>query len=99
MTGKLKCSRDAERTRVLMLATVLAPDGARQARVRDVSRSGAQLAVHGPLAIDTDVIFKRGSIFVAARVVWSDDRNAGLMFYRDLLPYELDSTFQTVVDD
>lgn len=98
MTGKLECSRDVARTRVLMLATVVAPDGARQARVRDLSRSGAQLSLDGTLPVDSDVIFRRGPIFAAARVVWSNDGQAGISFYRDLLPDELDSTFHTVIE-
>lgn len=97
MTDKLSCSRESDRTRVIMRATVFAADGARQARVRDLSLSGAQLAVDGPLPINRDVIFKRGEIFAAARVVWSDERLTGLRFYRDLQPDELDSSFRTLV--
>lgn len=81
-----------------MLATVFASDGARQVRVRDLSPSGAQLSVKGPLPVNGDVIFKRGEIFAAARVVWSDDGQTGLRFYRDLLPDELDATFHTVIE-
>jgi hypothetical protein len=99
MTGKLNCSREADRTRVIMRATVFAADGARQARVRDLSQSGAQLAVDGPLPVNRDVIFKRGSIFAAAKVVWSDERLTGLRFYRDLLPDELGSSIHTGAKD
>ncbi len=82
---------------MLMIATVYAPDGAHQVRVRDISVSGAQLASEGSIPVESDVIFKRGTIFAAARVVWSDERQTGLRFYRDLTSQELDSTFHTVV--
>ncbi len=31
-----------------------------------------------------DAIFKKGSVFAAARVAWSDGVKAGLYFYREL---------------
>lgn len=72
--------------------------GAHQVRIRDISRSGAHLTVPGPLPVETDVIFKRGSIFAAARIVWSESAQTGIKFYRDLLPDEFEGTFHGVFE-
>lgn len=79
-------SRHAQRKRVLMKALVICADGLRDATIRDLSASGAQLFSTEPPAIQSDVIFKRDEIFVAARVAWIDGRAYGLEFYRRIEP-------------
>ena len=77
------------RKHVLLNATIIASNGSTVARVKDLSQSGVRVACDTPLAAKGDVIFKRGAIFVAARIVWADQSSAGLEFYRHLDPTEL----------
>jgi hypothetical protein len=76
--------RDAGRTRVLLTAIVVARDGATLVRVRDISPAGARVDCDVRLPANSDVIFRRGELFVAARVAWSDQKSAGLRFYRKI---------------
>jgi len=89
-------SRSTQRTKVLMGGTLFTPDGARRVRIRDVSLSGVQVSADAPIPHNCDAIFRRGPIFVAARVVRSRGRDAGLEFYRELNPTELDTVFRAV---
>jgi hypothetical protein len=82
-------SRKVDRRHVLLNATIISSDGSKAARVRDLSRSGVRVLCDLPLAVDCDVIFKRGVVFVAARIAWADETSAGLEFYRHLNPMEL----------
>ena len=78
-----------------MRATLVAADGVQSARVRDLTSSGAGIACDCPPAAGTDVILKRGDLFVAARVVWADETSAGLEFYREAPLDELVGARQT----
>jgi hypothetical protein len=77
-------NRKGDRKRVLMRATVFTPQGAFVVWLRDISSSGALIAGDDRLPSNCDVIFKRGPLFAAARIVWSNDTGAGLEFYRNL---------------
>jgi hypothetical protein len=77
-------SRKGARNRVLMRGTVYTPEGACMVWIRDISAKGALVAGDDPLPSDCDVIFKRGQIFAAGRIAWSNETGAGLTFYRDL---------------
>jgi hypothetical protein len=79
-------NRHASRKRVLMKALVICAEGLRDATIRDLSASGAQLFSPKPPQTDCDVIFKRNDIFVAARVAWIDGHTYGLEFYRNIDP-------------
>lgn len=79
--------RRLKRRRVLMRATIISVDGSQSARVRDLTDTGAGILCETPLATGTDVIFRRGDLLVAARVVWAKSAEAGLEFYRPL-PFE-----------
>jgi hypothetical protein len=79
-------NRHASRRRVLMKALVICGDGLRNATIRDLSSSGAQLFSPEPPPVDCDVIFKKDDIFVAARVAWIDGKTYGLEFYRKIEP-------------
>ena len=83
-------TRAKRRTRVLMTGTLLTPAGAQKVMIRDVSKSGALIVAPDPIPSACDAIFKRGSLFAAARVAWSNDREAGLTFYRELTPDEVE---------
>jgi len=88
--------RRADRKRVLMRATMISTEGAQTARIRDLTSSGAGIACDRPPKSGTDVILKRGDLFIAARVVWSDATSAGLEFYREVPIEEVTAMFATV---
>ena len=75
-------SRDAPRKHVLMHATIITADGQQRVNVRDMNATGARILCEHALQEDTDVIFKRGDQFRAARVAWTRKDEAGLQFYR-----------------
>jgi hypothetical protein len=77
-------SRKTARKRVLVRGTLFTPDGAFVIWVRDVSSKGALISCKDRLPVGCDVIFKRGEIFAAAHVAWSNDTGAGVEFYRKL---------------
>jgi PilZ domain len=91
-TQATQATRGAKRARVLMSGTLLTPTGTQKVTIRDISRSGAQLATTEKIPSDCDAIFKRGSLFAAARVAWSSSDEAGIRFYRELSPEEIDGT-------
>ena len=76
--------RAAGRNRVLWVATVLTHEGRHRVRVRDLSKTGAHVLADGPLPAGSDAIFEHGDEFVAARIAWSNEAEAGIQFYRDL---------------
>lgn len=79
-----------------MTATLMTPSGAVSVRIRDISVAGAQVWAETPIARDCDAILKRGGFFVAARVVRSGERTAGLQFYRRLSDEEFASAFHRI---
>ena len=83
MTANSSCNRTLDRKRVLMNATIISADGTQPARVNELTGHGARIACGRDLAPGSDVIFKRGKAFVAARVAWTDESGAGLDFYRE----------------
>src|SRR5215210_8333793 len=80
----LQPPRKVERKRVLMRGTVYSPQGAHIVWIRDISNKGALIAADDRLPTDCDIIFKRGPIFAAGHIAWSNETGAGLKFYRDL---------------
>ena len=88
--------RAKDRTRVLMTATVTSPTGTHKVLVRDISREGAQIYASETIFAGHDVCFRRGPIFVAARIVWRRNGIAGLKFYRELAIAERDAAFHPV---
>ena len=78
-TGDL---RNHARKRVLMQASIISAHGVHRARINDLNVSGVRISCEPPLEKDSDVIFKRGKLFVAARVAWTMPGGAGLEFYR-----------------
>jgi hypothetical protein len=81
--------RQSKRRRVLMRATIITVDGAQSARVRELTDTGAVIVSNSPLAEGSDIIFNRGNLLVAARVVCAYGTEAGLEFYRPVPIEEL----------
>ena len=96
-TTLTESTRGVKRTRVLMTGTLLTPKCAHKVVIRDVSPTGAQVTAPDMIDANCDAILKRGSLFAAARVAWTDGKEAGIRFYRELSPAEVDSTFHPVV--
>jgi hypothetical protein len=84
VASDIRADRKTDRKRVLMRGTVYTPDGAFVVWIRDISSDGALVAGDHLLPSDCDVIFKRGALFAAARIAWSNETGAGVKFYRDL---------------
>jgi hypothetical protein len=78
-----------------MRATMISTEGAQTARIRDLTSSGAGIACDRPPEKGADVILKRGDVFIAAKVVWSDGKSAGLEFYREVPLEEVTGLFET----
>ena len=87
--------RQPSRTRVLLAGTLFAPDMAHRVKIRDVSAGGAQLVSDDAVQSGCDAVFRRGSLFVACRIVWATGRHAGVSFYRELSQEELASVFKS----
>ena len=93
---QMQTTDTTKRTRVLMTATLLTPDGAQKVRIRDISQSGAQITAEESLISGCDAVFKRGSLFAAARVSCTKGKEASLRFYRELTAREVDSMFHLI---
>ena len=90
--------RGSRRKRVLMTATLFTPDGAVAVRVRDLSPGGANITANQPLPGTCDLIFKRGTLFAAGRMVWSDENEGGVRFYRHLSADEVAASHSSLED-
>jgi len=89
LTVQVRDLRRSSRKRVLIGATLIGMDGVQQVRLKDLTSEGAGIACQVPLAGGTDVVLKRGDLFIAARVVWTEGTTAGLEFYRPVMPEDL----------
>jgi hypothetical protein len=67
-----------------MDGVVYTPRGAFKVRVRELSSLSAEIWSELPIESQCDAVFKKGPVFAAARVIWSNHRQARLRFYRDL---------------
>jgi hypothetical protein len=84
MTKPVRGERAAARDRVLLGATLVSHAGSHRVRVRDFSPTGCQIVADEPLPSGVDAIFQRAGLFAAARIVWSEGKEAGLQFYREV---------------
>jgi hypothetical protein len=89
----VEASQRAKRTRVLISAMLLTPAGTQKVTVRNISRTGAQLLGAKNVPADCDAIFRRGAVFAAVRIAWVSGDEAGLKFYRQLSPEEIEGCF------
>ncbi len=85
----IPCQRTAKRSKVLLKARLLTPEGESQVRLRDLSRRGALVDCQEAPPIGTEVLFARGSKAVAARVAWATDGRMGLEFLRPVDRHEI----------
>jgi len=90
--------RGSERKRVLMNATIIDSEGTQRVRVVDLNSLGARIAGNRLIPVGEDLIFSRGTLFVAARVAWSNRAGTGLQFYREIPLAQIASTFHTVFE-
>ena len=89
--------RRASRTKVLMSGVLLTPAGAQKVTLRDISRTGAHLVGTKDVPTDCDAIFRRDSLFAAARVSWVRGGEVGLQFYRELEPEEIEGSLPATI--
>ncbi len=87
--SKLEPARRPERTRVLMIGTLITCGGSQRVRLRDFSSKGAQIVVESALDPKCDVLLKRGDLCAAAHVAWIKGDEAGLTFYREISAEDL----------
>jgi len=76
-----------------MTAILFTPEGALRVRLRDISSTGVHVFAEGQMPSVCDALLKRGSLFVAARVVWVRGKEAGLKFYRELSREKIAAVF------
>lgn len=98
MSTAVSVQRIPRRAHVLMTGTLFTHDGARKVLIRDLSNVGALVSADTKIPYDCDAIFKKGSVFAAARVAWSDGGKAGLHFYRELSDKDLPPSIRRSVD-
>lgn len=80
----LDLRRSGDRKRVIAAATLTTRAGPLKVRVRDLSPSGARLVTDGRPSPGSDALFSRADLFVACRVVWSNEKETGIQFYRSV---------------
>lgn len=73
-------NRRAKRSRVLLTARIRTKSGVIDARLRNLSQSGALLESQTMPATGSPVVFERGDTIVDARVAWAVDGRFGIEF-------------------
>lgn len=82
-------NRTAKRARVLLSAKLHTPVGVHDARLRDLSRTGALVESSALVKPGMDVTFERGDTRIAAKIAWSDGYRIGLAFEQPINEGEL----------
>lgn len=77
--------REPKRSRVFLVAQVDSGSGPADARIRDISRSGALVQSDAPQQVGASVRVTCGGAQLDARVAWEDDGCFGLEFETPLL--------------
>lgn len=80
-----------------MSATLMTCDGPHKVQVKDISIDGARVLVSQPIRPNSDSIFRRGTVFVAAKIAWSEANEVGVRFYRPLSDMDLASISQPAI--
>ena len=76
----LAIKRGKKRTRLVAPAILLAAGGELEARIRDLSRSGALAEAAPPPAAQSQIVLVLGGLVVPAIVAWVVGRRFGLEF-------------------
>ena len=97
MHAPVEPPRRSKRARVLMTGVLMTPAGQRRVTIKNISRTGAQVASDEKIPEDCDVLFKRGNLFAAGRIAWVAKGEAGIRFYRELSPEEIDGRLPTTL--
>jgi hypothetical protein len=77
------------RVRVLINARVITTTDEQPVKLRDISPGGTLIESEHSFAVGKDVILRRGSSEVFARVVWADGNRCGLQFEEPMTEAEL----------
>lgn len=77
-------ARKAGRKHVFMNAVIISEGGSHSARIADLLSTSVRISCNNPPLANREVIFKRGSVFAAARVAWADQTSARLEFYTEV---------------
>ena len=96
-TSPAKAPRQVRRARVLMSAVLHTSTGPKRVTVHDISRNGDQIASRDEIPNDCDVLFERGGVCAAARVIRVAKGEAGIRFYRELSAEEIDGTLPSTL--
>ena len=74
---------------MLINARLITTTDEQPVKLRDISAGGALVESQHPFAAGKDVILRRGSTEVFARIVWADGNKCGLQFEEALSKAEL----------
>ena len=81
--------RANHRSRVFLAVKLYFAGQERDAKVLDVSSTGALISLAEGLAIDSEVTIARGAMTIEGRVVWSAAGKSGIVFHSPILEREL----------
>ena len=81
--------RDSPRLRVLINARVITTTHEQPVKLRDISAGGTLVESEHAFAAGKDVILRRGSSEVFARIVWANGNRCGLQFEEPMTEAEL----------
>lgn len=73
-------SRRSRRAQVYMSGELVVGAKTLKVTIRDISANGALVIAEEPLAENSRIELKRGSLCASGHVAWAHDRNAGLKF-------------------
>ena len=82
-------NRRSRRSNLLMTARLEVSGRAIDVKLRDLSSEGARVEGDDLPVEGTELLFRKGELAVAARVVWLQDRQAGIGFAKTLDPVEV----------
>ena len=81
--------RDSPRLRVLINARIITTTHEQPVKLRDISAGGTLVESEHAFAAGKDVILRRGSSEVFARIVWANGNRCGLQFEEPMTEAEL----------
>lgn len=82
-------NRQSRRSNVLLTATVEFSGQAVAVKLRNLSAEGALIEGPGLPVEGTEVLFRRNELAARSRIVWVDDRFAGVAFAQRLAPEQV----------